>query len=236
MVDQDPSSGPLDTLERRRHSRSYVAGVALVSHPNHCDTGACLVRNLSTNGALLLSSPPLAPGETCRMVLTAPGLMGEQIEARVHRSGTTNDGAPWAAVEFVEMTEAQVLRLKHVIGLELTKSDAPAALIVDGRATVLGFIAGQLAHHSRPSHLANTALNAVAWLNERGRDISVAMIGQDILGTTASELLEYIGSEFPKIHRVVLDREASEDMLRRLLDRCEAEDAVHLPWHLSDFE
>ncbi len=235
MVDSVSSTGALDTIERRLHSRSHVAGVALVSHPDHGDTGACLVRNLSSGGALLLSSPPLAAGVICRMVLTAPGLMGEQIEARVNRAGTTSDGAAWAAVEFLGMSEDQSLRLKRVISLELSMANAPAALVVDGRAAMLETVAAQLATHSRRSHLANSALTAVDWLNERGRHIAVALVGEEILGTTPTALFDYIGETFPQLHRVELDVAPAESSLRRLLDQAEAESAQHAPWHLSEF-
>jgi hypothetical protein len=236
LTSSDSSTGPLDTTERRRHSRSYVAGVAVVSNPHHDDTGACLVRNLSPGGALLLSSPPLAPGETCRMVLTAPGLMGEQIEIRVNRAGSTSDGAAWAAVEFVGVSEAQSLRLKRVISLELSMADAPAALVVDGRSSVLEAVAAQLAAHSRRSHLANSALTAVDWLNARKPHIAVALVGEQILGTTPAALLDYIGEAFPEVHRIELDRLPLESSLSQLLDRAEAESAQHAPWCLSEFE
>jgi hypothetical protein len=238
VVDSDKTSstGLLDDTERRRHSRSYVAGVAMLSHPKHHDTGACLIRNLSTSGALLLSSPPLAPGDTCRMVLTAPGLMGEAVDALVKRAGTASDGAAWAAVEFLELSEEMSHRLRRVVCLELIAPDTPAVLVVDGSEATLKATADQLAKHSRKAHLASTTVIAVDWLNERGRRIALALVGSNIVGTTPAGLLSYIGEEFPKIHRAELDRMPSEEMLRRLLDRIESEPAQHAPWRLSEFE
>lgn len=234
MTTADSSKGPLDPIERRRHSRSYVAGVAVVTHPGHADTGACLVRNLSPGGALLLSSPPLSPGETCRLVLTAPGLMGEQIEARVHRAGATSDGAAWTAVEFLGMTETQMLRLKRVVALELGAADAPAALVVDGSSAQLQTIAAHLATHSRRSYLANSALTAIQWLDEQSRGIAIVLAGEKILGTTATALLDYVGETYPRMHRIEIDVAPTEAALRQALDRAESEPASHPPWRLSE--
>jgi hypothetical protein len=226
----------LDDTERRRHSRSYVAGVAMLSHPKHGDTGACLVRNLSAGGALLLSSPPLAPGDTCHMVLTAPGLMGEAVDALVQRVGTSSDGAAWAAVEFLGLSEEMSHRLRRVVSLELLAPDTPAVLLVDGSEATLKAAADQLAKCSRKTYLASTAVMAIDWLNERGRHIALALVGDNIVGTTPHALLSYVGEEFPKIHRAELDRAPSEASLRRLLDRIESETAQHAPWRLSEFE
>jgi len=236
VTEKTPSTGALDHVERRRHSRSYVAGVALLSHKGQSDSGACLVRNLSTNGALLLSSPPLAAGETCRMVLTAPGLMGEEIDARVHRAGTTKDGAPWAAVEFLGMTDAQTDRLRHVINLELLGADAPAVLVVDGSMDHLQAAAAQLATHSRRAHLAITSLQAINWLNEHGRGIALALIGDGFAGSTREEFLEYIGESYPRIHRAAVDCALSIELLCTVLDRVEAESPNHPPWRLSELD
>ncbi|MGE5786518.1 MAG: PilZ domain-containing protein [Myxococcales bacterium] len=233
MSEKTSSTGVLDPVERRRHSRSYVAGVALLSSRGQGESGACLVRNLSTNGALLLSSPPLAPGETCRMVLTAPGLMGEEIDAQVHRAGTTKDGAPWAAVEFLRMTDAQAERLRHVINLELLAADAPAVLVVDGSMDNLKCAAAQLATHSRRAHLAVTSLQAINWLNEHGRRIALALIGDGFAGSTRQEFLDFIGENYPRIHRAEVDCALSVELLRAVLDRVEAESPNHSPWRLS---
>lgn len=169
------------------------------------------------------------------MVLTAPGLMGEEIDARVHRAGTTKDGAPWAAVEFVRMSEAQASRLHHVINLELLTANAPAVLVVDGVVGALQAVADQLATHSRRAHLANTSLQAVNWLNEHGRRIALALVGDGFTGSTRKDLLDFIGETHPGIHRAELDCAPSSDGLRNLLDRVEAEGPQHAPWRMSDF-
>ena len=169
------------------------------------------------------------------MVLTAPGLMGEEVDAHVHRSGTTKDGAPWAAVEFLGMSESQAERLRHVIELELQVANAPAVMVVDGPMESLRTAAGHFASHSRRTHLANTSLQAINWLNEHGRRIALALVGEGIAGTSGSELLEYIGENYPTIHRARLDCPVTPDALRLMLDRVEAESAEHAPWCLSDF-
>lgn len=235
MTDKTSSTDVLDPVERRRHSRSYVAGVALLSHPGQSDSGACLIRNLSTSGALLLSCPPLAPGDSYRMVLTAPGLMGEEIDAQVNRAGTTADGAPWAAVEFTSMSDAQAGRLRHVIELELRAANAPAVLVVDGSIPNLQVAAEHLAAHSRRAHLANTSLQVVNWLNEHGRRIALALVGYGFAGSTCQELLEFLGETYPTIHRTQLDCPPDSGAIRSLLDRAEAETARHAPWRMSDF-
>lgn len=169
------------------------------------------------------------------MVLTAPGLMGEEIDARVHRAGTTKDGAPWAAVEFLRMSEAQVSRLHHVINLELLTANAPAVLVVDGVVGALQAVAEQLAKHSRRAHLANTSLQAINWLNEHGRRIALALVGEGFTGSTRTDLLDFVGETYPGIHRAELDCAPNSEGLRNLLDRVEAESPQHAPWRMSDF-
>jgi hypothetical protein len=169
------------------------------------------------------------------MVLTAPGLMGEEVDAQVHRAGTTKDGAPWAAVEFVSMSDAQAARLRHVIDLELSAANAPAVLVVDGSIQKLQAAASHFATHSRRTHLANTSLQAINWLNEHGRRIALALVGDDVAGTTGEALLGFIAESFPKIHRARLDCPATAESLRLLLDRVEADSSEHKPWYLSDF-
>jgi hypothetical protein len=207
--------------------------MALVSHPLHGDNDACLVRNLSANGALLLSSPPLSPGDTCLLVLTAPGLMGEELEARVSRAGTTSDGSAWAAVEFFDVTDVKLERLRRVVDLEQVLANAPAVLVVDGLYVTLQIIADLLAHHSRRTHLADTSLAAINWLNERNRHIALALIGNNIRGTTQAELLDYIGETYPHIHRVRMDQTPTDAQLCHLLDRTEADVTEHPPWSLD---
>lgn len=170
------------------------------------------------------------------MVLTAPGLMGEEIDAHVHRAGTTKDGAQWAAVEFLRMTDAQADRLRHVINLELLATDAPAVLVVDGSMANLQDAATQLATHSRRAHLAVTSLQAINWLNEHGRRIALALIGDGFAGSTRQEFFEYLGENYPRIHRAEVDCSLSTELLRALLDRVEAESPNHAPWRLSELD
>jgi hypothetical protein len=222
--------------ERRKHSRCYVAGVAVVSRPNHVGSDACLVRNLSVGGAMLLSSPPLPVGERCRVALTAPGLMGEEFSARIVRSGTATDGASWAAVEFHELSLGALERLERLVSLELSRAAAPAVLVVDSNAWKLAYITEQLAQHSRRTLLANTPLTAANWLVERSNEIALALVGVRMGSSVADELLALLAQRYPTIHRALFDEPFSGASMRRLLDRVEAEDPRHDPWLPNEIE
>jgi hypothetical protein len=124
--------------------------------------------------------------------------------------------------------------LEHAVHLELLLGAAPAVLIVDGSTARLQTLAAKLAEQSRRAHLANTSLIAVDWLNGRSRDIAVAMVGDNIAGTTQTALLSYLGDEFPDIHRVLLDCEPTAEALRRMLDCVESEVTTHAPWRLDE--
>jgi hypothetical protein len=158
--------------------------------------------------------------------------MGEELEARVNRAGTTSDGAAWAAVEFTDVTNVKLSRLRRVVELEQLLANAPAVLVADGNPIRLQAIAANLAQHSRRTHLATTSLMTVNWLNERNRHIALALIGNDIQGTTQTDLLEYIGEMYPRIHRTRLFGTPTDATLVTMLDRAESEPASHEPWEL----
>jgi hypothetical protein len=161
--------------------------------------------------------------------------MAEELRVRVVRSGTTSARTHWVAVEFDALSLDLRHRLEQVVSLELTRASAPSVLVVDNDEWKLAHMAEQLAQHSRRALLAMSSLEAIHWLTHAGKHVALAMIGDSVSGSSSATMLEYIGSEFPAVHRATFHEPYSESALRKLLDRVEIESASHKPWVPADF-
>lgn len=178
---------------------------------------------------MLLSCPPVAPGEDYRIALAAPGLMGEQLQVRVTRTGETQEGSTWAAVEFEHLTKDAQERIQAVIALEQRLDTAPLVLVIDDSDEHLVQLAEHLTHHSRRALLAKTFLMAVSCLNELGAHVGLIIVQQGFAGDS-SELLLYLREYYPSIHLAVYVDPPSEATVSQLLDRTEVEPYGHQPW------
>ncbi|HEY5961047.1 MAG TPA: hypothetical protein VIV60_31035, partial [Polyangiaceae bacterium] len=75
---------------------------------------------------------------------------------------------------------------------------------------------------------------AIHWLTQTG-NIALALVGDAVSGSNAASMLDYIGAEFPKVHRASFREPFPARALRQLLDRVEIESASHSPWSPRDF-
>lgn len=216
--------------ERRRHVRTYVPIVATIYSDAFRSGVTCLVHNISIGGALFMSAPRLEIGTDCRVALSPIGAPRLEINSRVLRKGKHSDGNPWVAVEFVASSATDPDALEAMIARAVPAGRNRAVLVADGDANCLRQAAAEVEQRNLQPLLSSTRSQAIRWLESEGPRVVVALVGLRLDHGSATELLAWLGDDFPGLHRAVLQGPLAEGSLDRLLKRVATEPAPTVPW------
>jgi hypothetical protein len=217
--------------DRRRHQRAYVPAVASLLLDENC-VGKCLVRNLSVSGALLLGAPVLPPGTPCHIVLQGPGvgvlrLFGMTVRARA------TEGESGLAIEFRDVCSEVCEQLRRLVESAMDERFSPAVLVVDGEVSTLIELAEGLGRLGHRTLLALTPLEAVRWLCDLSTSVESVLVSSSGLSGSGTDLLAFIGEEFPCIHRVLVHDELPAGEMLAVIGESNARAHLSRPFSLE---
>ena len=222
--------------ERRRHQRGeIVASCEVFSSVRHF--GTYLVNDISAGGACLVGDAPLPVGEDVRLLLQLEGRAPIGIDGRVVRQDSPEGGDRIFAVSFTDLDGEEEDAIQQALVVELERVHArqlARVLVFRGSAEPDELLARDLREVGQESVVVATPLEAVAWLTGPGARFVTALVDLSAAAAAGLEFLEFLGSEHPRIRRVVLGAAESDFRAALAVHSGRAHAALPRPWSRSE--
>jgi hypothetical protein len=221
--------------ERRRHQRKrIVATCEVFSAARHF--GTYQINDVSAGGASLVGEAPLPIGEEVRVLLQLEGRAPIAVDGRVVRRASAEGDPRIFAVAFGDLEGEEEDALHQALVAELERVHArqlAKVLVFRGTSEPDELLERDLREVGQESVMVATPLEAVAWLTGPGARFATALVDLSSSAAAGLDFLEFLGSEHPRIRRVVLGAEA--DFRATLAVRSgRAHAALSRPWSRSD--
>jgi hypothetical protein len=129
-----------------------------------------------------------------------------RLSGRIIRARAT-EGESGLAIEFHEVCPEVSDQLRRLVESALEERFSPAVLAVDGEVTTLIELAEGLCRLGHRMLLALTPLEAVRWLCDLSTSVETVLVSSSGPSGSGTDLLAFIGDEFPGIHRVLVHDE-----------------------------
>jgi hypothetical protein len=221
--------------ERRRHEhKRIVATCEVFSAARHF--GSYEINDVSAGGACLVGEAPLPIGEDVRLILQLEGREPIGLDGRVVRRASPEGRGRIFAVAFADLDgeaedalhQALVAELERVHARQLAK-----VLVFRGTSEPDELLERDLREVGQESVVVATPLEAVAWLTGPGARFATALVDLSSAAAAGLDFLEFLGTEHPRIRRVVLGAE-SDFRATLALRSGRAHAALSRPWSRSD--
>jgi CheY-like chemotaxis protein len=223
-------SGPQHP-DRRRHERGeVVARCEVFSASRHF--GSYLVNDLSAGGACLIGEAPLLVGAPVRLLLQLPGRKPIGLAAKVVRRTANSARVQRFAVAFGALAAADedAIHEALMVGLENARAQALARVLVfRGGDLPEGALERDLREAGCPSVAVGTPLEAVARLTGQ-QTFATALVDLAHAAAAGLDFLEFLGTEHPRIRRVVVGAAGSDFRATLAVRSGRAHVALARPW------
>jgi CheY-like chemotaxis protein len=225
-----------EEAERRRHQRrQIVASCEVFSEARHY--GSYLINDISAGGACLVGEAPLPVGEDVRLLLQLEGRAPIGLDGRVVRRASPETGDRIFAVAFADLDGEEEDALHQALVAELERVNArqlARVLVFRGTSEPDELLERDLREVGQESVMVATPLEAVAWLTGPGARFETALVDLSSAAAAGLEFLEFLGTEHPRIRRVVLGAAESDFRAALALRSGRAHAALSRPWSRSD--
>jgi hypothetical protein len=197
---QEAHESSVQTVERRRARRVWVAGVAVLRSGAQ-PPSVWRVANLSAGGASLVGEGALLAGRLA-MSLHVAGFPDLEVEATlVRRQLSTRSGR--CAVKFVGLSEGQRSILREILGADHTPATARRrALLVHADEARAPSLAAELAGLGFGVRNETSPGQAAAWLQREAAEL--LLVDRRIVETDRWSLLQFARDTAPEMRRFVL--------------------------------
>lgn len=191
-------------MNRRRHGRLKVAGVAAMTRPGN-PIAVWVVQNLSEGGASVTGDPLPIPGQRIRLALYLAGKPPLWLMAKVLRRQIAGPGGK-CALEFEGVSAEQRSAILDALQSEGSRpKGAPAAnILVVGRAPqTLEALARELITLGHAPRVVGSPLEAAAWL-QRESDVTTVMVEDKLIELDGWNFMKFVRDTWPNLKRVAV--------------------------------
>jgi CheY-like chemotaxis protein len=224
--------------ENRRHARSEVVATAVIFSPKEMH-GSFLVQDLSAGGACLMGHFDTAPGMRLTLLLHVPGKPAFSLAAVVVRHDRLGPTRERTAVTFVGVTAEQEDTIQEAIVASLERERARRAatvLVISPDDDSCGALERDLHALGVQAAAVATPLEALAWLERPDARIATVVVDVSPGAAQGLDVLDFVGENHPRIHRVVMADELRPFRLDLALRSGRAHRVLKKPWDRHHLE
>ena len=220
--------GAQDHRAHRKSERVPVLGCASV-HWRGGERRRYTLDNVSTGGALMLGMPMPRVGEQVLAVLRVSGARPVSVSGKVIRVNHDSDTRPAFAVQFAAPS-SDLEELVREVADELDNDRlAHTVLVVARSVTLREQLSCWLTGAGWRVIGVATPLEAVAELDRRPGEVRWVVALDRLTQTGGTELLSYVSSAYPGVHRLLVSPESEHQRCRDAMNDGVADAALAQP-------